>query len=178
MAIEEIVLPETHPETEWLLDAPVRKVSPKRRHGRLQLEFGTALGTWARGRGQVATEWRFRVAPPGEVRRPLVPDIAFVRNDLLRGLDVEDAEAPVFAPSVAVEILSRDDRAVYVDEKIDVLIRAGAELVIVVDPYARRVSLHDANGTGRLRGNDILTHSALPDFALSLTELFAALDLP
>ncbi len=78
MSIHEIVLPITKPETEWILGRAVRKVSPRRTHALLQGEFSEHLAQWAKGRGDVGTQWRFRIAPPGEVRRPVVPDVAYV----------------------------------------------------------------------------------------------------
>ena len=69
MSIHEIVLPETKPETEWVRGRALQKVSPKRDHSRLQGALTIALTRWATGRGEVGPEWRFRVAPPGEVRR-------------------------------------------------------------------------------------------------------------
>ena len=44
-----------------------------------------ALEDWAsRYRpGTVATEWHFKVKPPREVRRPLVPDVAFLSYERL-----------------------------------------------------------------------------------------------
>ena len=33
------------------------------------------LRLWADGRGEVGTEWCFRLEPPGEDIRPLVPDV-------------------------------------------------------------------------------------------------------
>jgi len=56
MALPEIVLPETKPETEWVSGRALQKVSPTRTHGRLQLLLGAALDAWAAGRGDVATE--------------------------------------------------------------------------------------------------------------------------
>src|SRR5579859_3969621 len=102
MSIHEIVLPETKPETEWLRGRAVQKVSPRRDHGRLQLLFARALDDWARGRGEVATEWRFRVPVPGEPIRPLVPDISYVAHARLRPLTDEEIQAPVMAPDIAV----------------------------------------------------------------------------
>lgn len=64
MSIHEIVLPETEPETEWLLGRPVQKVSPFRTHALLRRVFGTAVGSWPEGRGEVGSGWRFRIAPP------------------------------------------------------------------------------------------------------------------
>src|SRR5580658_4577470 len=128
MSIHEIVLPETKPETEWILGRPVQKVSPFRIHARLQARLAVALWPWAEGRGEVGCEWRFRVAPPGEIRRPLVPDLAYVSYERLQGLEGRDLELPPFAPDVAFEILSPDDRRADVDDKIDTYLRAGSAL--------------------------------------------------
>ena len=176
MSIHEIVLPETEPETEWILGRAERKVSPFRTHARLQTKLSAILDAWAEGRGEVATEWRFRIAPPNVIRRPLVPDIAYVsyvRLDPLEGLDFQ---APPFAPDVAIEIRSPGNRPHYIEHKIDIYLAGGASLVIVVDPAARSVSLHDADGTRVLRGDDAIVHSALPNFHLALPALFAVLD--
>jgi Uma2 family endonuclease len=178
MSIHEIVLPDTKPETEWILGRAVRKVSPFRTHGRLQGTFFAALRDWETGHGQTATEWRFRVAPPGEIRRPLVPDVAFVRNERLIGLADRDLEVPPFAPDVAVEILSPGDRMAYVEHKVSVYLSSGASLVIVVDPGRRTVRLHDANGVLELHGDDVIAHHSLPGFSLALPELFKAADPP
>jgi len=179
MPTDEIVLPETKPETEWVRGRALRKVSPTRDHSRLQTELAIALCAWSRGRGEVGTEWRFRVAVPGEPRRPLVPDVAFVALERLRGLTHEEIQAPAFAPTVAVEILSPGDDPRDVASKIDVYLRAGTALAIVVDPRARTVALHDAAGTTVSCAAQTLRHAALPGFELDLARLFStALDLP
>lgn len=146
MSIHEIVLPETKPETEWVRGRALQKLSPQRTHSRLQGALTMELSTWAGDRGEVGPEWRFRVAPPGEVRRPLVPDVAYVSNERLRPLSDEELELPPLAPDVAVEILPPGDRRIDVDDKIGVYLRAGSTLVIVVDPRKRVVELHDASG--------------------------------
>jgi Uma2 family endonuclease len=176
MSIHEIVLPETEPETEWILGRAVRKVSPFRTHALLQLHLGDALRTWADGRGDVGSEWRFRPAPSGEIRRPLVPDISFVSDARLAELEGHDLEAPPFSPDVAVEIRSPGDRTRNLEHKIAVYLASGSSLVIVVDPRERSVRLHDAGGVRELRGDDVIAHRALPGFALALPALFAPLD--
>jgi Uma2 family endonuclease len=133
------------------------------------------LDRWAAGRGEVGPEWRFRVAPPGEVRRPLVPDVAYVSNERLRALTDEELETPPLAPDVAVEILSPDDRRPDVDDKVAVYLRAGSSLVIVVDPQQRAVELHDAAKTVRLDETRTIEHWALPEFAYPVRELFGVL---
>lgn len=86
MALREIVLPITEPETEWVRGRPLQKVSPTRSHALLQLAMAAALREWAGERGEVGTEWRFRVSPPGEPARPLVPDVSYVEVQRLRAL--------------------------------------------------------------------------------------------
>ena len=110
MQPREIVLPITKPETEWVRGRALRKMSPTRDRGRVQTELAIRLNAWAGGRGEVATERRFRISPVGAVRRPLVPDVSFVCDDRLRTLTDDGLQVPPFAPDVAVEIVSPGDR--------------------------------------------------------------------
>jgi Uma2 family endonuclease len=174
MSIHEIVLPETKPETEWILGRAVQKVSPYRTHSWLQAKLIVALSAWAEGRGGVGAEWRFRVGPPGEMRRPFVPDVAYVSNERLRGLEGYDLEVPPFAPDVAIEIRAPGDRSRYLAHKVAVYLASGASLVVVVDPAKREVALHDRSGVRVLHDGDELRHPALPGFSLAVTSLFAA----
>jgi Uma2 family endonuclease len=178
MGLHEICLSETTPETEWVRGRALRKVSPLRNHARLQLALGTALNAWARGRGEVGTEWRFRIAPPGEIIRPLVPDIAFVTNARLRTLQGNDLQQPPLAPDVAVEVLSPGDERIDIDHKIDVYLRSGSTLVIVVDAVRRIVELHDAHALHIRHEHELLEHAALPGFTYSIAELFSVLAPP
>jgi Uma2 family endonuclease len=90
----EIVLPETKPATEWIGGRPVQKMSPTGQHGVLQFTFAKALEAWAKAGhpGRVATEWRFRVSPPGEDIHPLVPDVVYMSYERLRPLSPKDRE--------------------------------------------------------------------------------------
>ncbi len=178
MVHHEIVLPYTKPETEWVRGRALQKVSPKRTHSFLQGAMTIELTRWAAGRGGVGPEWRFRIAPPGEIRRPLVPDVAYVSNDRLRALSDEDVEVPPFAPDVAVEILSPDDRRIDVNDKIGTFLRAGSSLVIVVNPQERCVELHDPVATERLDERAAIEHPALPGFRYPVSDLFAVLRRP
>jgi len=178
MPHSEIVLPITTPETEWVAGRPLQKVSPTRNHARVQMRLASALDAWATGRGEVGTEWRFRIEPAGERRRPLVPDVAFVALDRLSGHSETELQAPAFAPTVAVEVLSPGDAASDVAAKIDVYLRAGCLLVIVADPVRRRFLIHDAGGMREFREDAVLQHDVLDGFALAVGSFFAAaLDL-
>ncbi|HEV3086152.1 MAG TPA: Uma2 family endonuclease [Candidatus Elarobacter sp.] len=174
MSIHEIVLPETKPETEWVRGRALQKVSPTYDHSALQIELGIALRTWATagGHGRVGPEWRFRVAPPGAIVRPLVPDVAFLSYDVLPPAARDEAQVPLGAPTVACEVLSPRNRRRDVEDKIATYLAAGTAAVIIVDPRKVTVTVHDRDGARVLHRGDTLTHPALPGFSLDLNALF------
>ncbi len=180
--IGEIVLPESKPETEWIGDRPVQKVSPTRRHGTLQLAFAKALEAWADAGhpGAVATEWRFRASPPGEDIHPLVPDVAYLSYERLRPLSEKDREFPPVAPEIVVEILSPDDRHRDVDEKRRVYFAWGVTLELIADPDARVVDVYDSAGGFERIVADVETYTPaiIPDLRLPLRAIFAKMDIP
>jgi Uma2 family endonuclease len=134
-----------------------------------------AFFTWAGASGEVGTEWRFRITPPGEVTRPLVPDVSFVSKARLRDMSRAEKQEPLMAPDVAIEVRSSDDRQRYIDEKIRVYLVSGSTLVIVVDPQAEDLVTFDVRGRRRFVRSETFTHPALPGFALELEDLFAVL---
>ena len=170
----EIVLPETKPETEWVRGRALQKVSPTYRHARLQNLLGGMLMEWANGRGRVGTEWRFRVNPPGEAIRPLVPDVAYL--SYVRCGPDEDAAAqlPLGAPTVAVEILSPDDRTSDVEDKIATYLRARCELVLIVDPGKETIVAIDPASRAIFPRGQVFRHPSVDGFAVDLSTLFDA----
>jgi Uma2 family endonuclease len=173
----EIVLPETKPALEWILGRAVQKVSPKRRHSLLQSWWSTRLTEWARGRGEVGPEWRFRIAPPGEVIRPLVPDVAFLSYERMGDASEDELETPLMAPNVAVEILSTGDKRAHVRHKIEVYLATGADAIVVVDPHALNVSVHDRDGATIFASGNEFTHDSLPGFRFAIDDMFDAIRL-
>ena len=176
--IREIVVPETKPATEWILGRPVQKVSPQRRHAVLQAALAERLRGWARGRGQVGTEWRFRITPPGEFTRPLVPDVAYLSFDRMKGLSEQDLDTPPHAPDIAVEILSPDDRSADVEHKRQVYLAAGVRLLLIVDPGTEGIVAYDSTGAHVRADRGTYTNDLFPGLEIPLLELFAELDLP
>jgi Uma2 family endonuclease len=168
----EIVLPETKPETEWVRGRALRKVSPTYPHALAQLAFGSALRAWARGRGRVGTEWRFRVDPPGEPIRPLVPDVAYLSYGRLPADAFEEASVPLGAPDVAVEVRSAGDRDADIEDKLAAYLAAGAALVVLVDPASRRLTAIDPDGREVFEADGAFRHPALPGFELEVATLF------
>ncbi len=172
----EIVVPETEPATEWILGRAVQKVIPQRRHAVAQAWLGGRLQQWARGRGVAGTGWQFRIAPPRELFRPLVPDVAYVSFERLGDAQGEERESPLVAPNVAVEILSPGERFAHLRHKVEVYLAAGTEAVLVVDPAARTLTVYDADGVRALAESDTFAHDALPGFIFALADMFAELD--
>ncbi|MBV8298870.1 MAG: Uma2 family endonuclease [Candidatus Eremiobacteraeota bacterium] len=174
MSLHEIVLPETKPETEWVRGRALRKVSPTYKHAALQLELGSAMRRWAsEGHGRVGSEWRFRIAPPGKIVRPLVPDLAYLSYEALpRHASDDDVAAPLGAPTVAVEILSPDDRRRDVDDKIATYLASGTAAVVVVDPQDETIVVHDPGGVHVRRRGETLRHPSMPGLAIDVDDVF------
>jgi Uma2 family endonuclease len=172
--MREIILPVAKPALEWVNGRTLQKMSPRRKHAVAQGRFWDALDAWARegGRGDVGTEWEFRIAPPGEARRPLVPDVAYLSYDRVPFEDEKAADIPKVAPDAVVEVLSPGDLRRDVDEKIRIYLAAGTNVVFVVDTTDETVTSHNLRGCERFGGIDIIRHAALPGFALQVHSLF------
>lgn len=69
------------------------------------------------------------------------PDIAFVANDSIPS-QLPDAGYWPAAPDLAVEVISTNDRAGEIDEKIQAWLGAGVQLLWVVDPELQTVTAY------------------------------------
>ena len=170
----EIEVPETKPATEWILGRAVQKVSPQRKHALAQGVFFSELFAWAKRHrsGRVGTEWDFRIAPPGEERRPLVPDVAYLSYQRIPYESPTEADIPRIAPDVVVEVLSPDDSLAHIEEKVRVYLAAGTSAVFLVDTNKRSVTARRRNGIRVFLETDEITDDALPEFAMSVGVLF------
>jgi Uma2 family endonuclease len=170
----EITVPETKPATEWVNGRALQKVSPQERHARAQSMMASALRAWAHatGSGRVGTEWEFRVTPPHEMTRPLVPDVAFLSYDRLGYDRDDDAQIPYMAPDLAVEVISPGDHRRDIEEKIRVYLASGAGLVLLVDPLEQTLTARDAHGERRYSRFETFAHEALPGFSVKVSSIF------
>jgi Uma2 family endonuclease len=76
-------------------------------------------------------------------------------------------------PELVVEIRSRNDWAPEIAAKCEEYFRAGVRVVWVIDPPARVVAAHNADGSVQLfRDADALTCHLLPGFAVPVAALF------
>jgi Uma2 family endonuclease len=168
----EILLPETKPETEWLRGRAVRKVSPRRAHAALQRWWLDNLGAWAESRGEVLPEWRFRVAPPGEKVRPLVPDVSYLSYERDADLTEAELEVPLVPPNAAVEIRSPGDSRADLEDKVATLLRAGTDVVVIVNPRTRTVIAWDREAKRIFSPGERFEHRALPGFGFDVEVMF------
>ena len=172
-SFREIVLPYTKPQSEWVRGRPVQKVSGTYEHAALQAELAAILRPWARGRGRLGTEWRFRVAVAGELARPLVPDLAYRSYAALaKDAPAQDVSVPRGAPTVVFEVLLKHELRADVDDKVRTYLRSGSEAVVLVDPATETIAVHDVEGTRTWRGGETLEHPALPGLVLDVAALF------
>jgi Uma2 family endonuclease len=100
------------------------------------------------------------------------PDVAFVRRARLTGEVIRGFAE--FAPDLAVEVRSPSDRRGELLAKVADWLRAGADLVWVIDPIRRNAQVFRSDESITLLGkHDALDGEAvLPGFALALETLF------
>jgi len=100
------------------------------------------------------------------------PDLAFVA---LHRLPVNVLDAVPLAPDLAVEVVSKTDRAYDVDTKVDEYLAAGVSLVWVVRPLRKVVEVYSqAHPLLRVRtqADDLDGDTVLPGFTLKVATLF------
>ena len=131
-------------------------------HGDVAMRLGVAIHTHVEAHrlGRVfAAEAGFTLArKPDTVR---APDVAFISIERLP--DPPPRGFAELAPDLAVEVLSPDDRAGDVLEKVADWLKAGTRLVWVVDPIRVNARVYRADGsesllneTDALQGEDVL----------------------
>jgi Uma2 family endonuclease len=163
-----------HPKYYERLDGRrYAKVSPQRQHSLLQRKLAELIAGDAGGRGEVGTEWKFYVGRADGSDSALQPDVSFVSYERLDRLGDRGAEKPPFAPDIAAEIRSPDDRPGLLRQKIARYLGTGSVLAIVVDPASRTVTAYDAAGATAYAQTEVFAHAAAPWLRFSVADLFA-----
>jgi Uma2 family endonuclease len=141
-------------------------------HGDVAMRLGAAMHAHAEAHdlGRVfAAETGFTLArKPDTVR---APDVAFISNERLP--DPPPRGFAEMAPDLAVEVLSPDDRAGEVLDKVADWLKAGTPLVWVVDPLRATARVYRADGSESLLGeSDVLQgEDVLPGFTCAIATL-------
>jgi Uma2 family endonuclease len=111
---------------------------------------------------------------PKKVRRP---DVSFVRRERFSPEYFREGFLTIH-PDLAVEVVSPNDTAYEVDEKVEEYLAAGVSLVWVVNPETRIVEVHRKDRTvTKLYENDELSgEDILPGFHCQVASLFPAIE--
>lgn len=101
------------------------------------------------------------------------PDIAFVANSSIPAELPESGYWPS-PPDLAVEVISTNDRAGEIDEKIQAWLDSGVKLLWVVDPELQIVTAYRSitSVTTYTRSDTIDSIDLLPGFTLLVSEIF------
>ncbi len=164
-ADEYMKLPERHVE---LIDGKVvHLMPPLLDHADISGRIYFALESFNRRRklGRVFIEGSFRLKrDPDTVR---APDVCFLDNDALETLDASTYyDGP---PTLAIEVVSKNDSLRKTRDKADQFLEAGAQAVWIIYPKQRCVYVRTPNGPEEkyevgqsVPGGDILPHFELP----------------
>ncbi len=103
--------------------------------------------------------------------RMLIPDIAFVSTDRL---PADRSKAFQFPPDLAVEVVSPTDTIYRIDEKVLAYLEAGTQLVWVIQPTSKTVTVYRSEtDITLLTRNDTLTgEDVIEGFSCQVAELF------
>lgn len=108
---------------------------------------------------------------PDKVRKP---DVTVVRADRLAELGRADRGYMPIVPDLAVEVVSPNDLAYEVSEKVREYLDAGFPLVWVAYPEDRTITVHPNGGRPSIltAEDEITAESALPGFRCKVADLF------
>jgi len=143
-------------------------------HGSIVMNVTLALGGFVKQHrlGRVAgSETGFRISrDPDTVR---APDVAFVRAERVPAEPVRGYFQG--APDLAVEILSPNDLASQVLDKVHQWLEAGCLIVWVVDPERKTVTVYEApdRAVTLAEGDELSGGDLLPGLRLPVAELLA-----
>lgn len=176
VSIEEfLAMEETKPYLELIDGEVAPKAMPNPAHSAMVAGLMGRLWPYlaASKEGRVDTELRHLQQAE---ERVFLPDVSVT----LRGrFPSGQSRGPVeVSPDLAIEVLSPDDRAARVLDRVQFYLRAGVQLVWIVDPESRAVFVYRPGvAQEEHRVPDVLdAKPVLSDFTLNLAELFAVLD--
>lgn len=157
--------------SELVRGVVVREPRPGGRHGSVQIRIGALLDAWARKTGaSVTAESGYILSEePATLRGP---DVAVVVEP--RSTEDEPGGWVRGAPDVAVEVLSPSDTSTAMQEKTLEYFAAAAELVWIVDPKSRTVTVHRADGSAHLlrEGDTLDGEDVLEGFSVPVRRIF------
>jgi Uma2 family endonuclease len=148
---------------------------PGGRHGKVALKIGRLIGNYVEAAqlgDTYAAETGFIVEhDPDTVRGA---DVAFVGNERLVLITRPEKHIP-FGPDLAVEVRSPNDREDEIEEKVQLWLSAGSQIVWTVDPDDRTVVVHrrGAEPVTLREDDEIDAGDVIPGFRCRVSDFFA-----
>jgi Uma2 family endonuclease len=158
-----------------LIDGELREMAPTVNwHGEVEINLGTLLHVHVRpqGLGRVSCGEVLYIVRrnPDRVR---AADIAFLRQDRVPSLEARQHIMEVI-PDLVVEILSKSDTIEEISDKIDDWLHAGVQLLWIVDPFRRTVTIYQPGRDPSLLGEHgtLEGEPVIPGFRCLVADLF------
>jgi Uma2 family endonuclease len=108
----------------------------------------------------------------------VMPDVGFVRKERMPK-PIPKKYLPL-APDLAVEVISPNDKAKEIREKIEVYLAYNTEIVWVVYPASERVDVYRATDKSHIevvkKDGTLQGEKVLPGFSLAVKDIFAVLE--
>ena len=160
--------------THELIDGqPVEKMPAVFDHGEIILIVGNAIRAHVKKHklGRVSTDALFLFHPEEKIR---APDVSFVSNAALIGQNT--AKFVDVAPTLAVEVMSQNDKQSEMEEKAEFYLAHGSLEVWNIHPATQAVEVFRRGQEPKVyvlsAGDEIPGGDVLPGFSLPLKEIF------
>lgn len=114
---------------------------------------------------------------PDQVR---IPDVCFIGWSRIPEGRLPREPIPELVPDLAIEILSDSNTPGEMDQKRQDFFQAGVRLVWYIDPPTRSATVYCSSedpGTRHAESEPLIGGDVLPDFSLSLAEIFQQADI-
>ena len=149
-----------------------RMPPPKLPHGFVQQNLWLELGTYLNqhGLGIAVSEVGFLLETnPDTV---LGPDIAVIPAEYFPISTDQGYERRV--PPLVVEVVSPSNRRAEIETKIEIYLRAGVRMVVVVDPKRRSVEVRTPDGQRQLltEADELTAGEVIPGFRIPVARIF------
>jgi Uma2 family endonuclease len=110
---------------------------------------------------------------PDRPRTVRCPDVSFVKADRLRPEQIGEGWLKL-VPDLIVEVISPNDLAEEVEEKIEMFLKAGVPLIWVVSPAGRNVKILRNDGSIAIvrEGDELSGEDILPGFVCPVSSIF------
>jgi Uma2 family endonuclease len=167
------LLPENGMQRALVRGEVYETMPPGGRHGLIAALLSMLLRLWAKDgpRGCVGVESGFLLTrTPDTVRGP---DVFYIRADRIPSTGIPEGFWTIH-PDLAVEVVSPNETAEDVREKVRDYLAAGTPLVWVIYPRTQEVVAHTPDGLARTYSRDDILEAPtiLPGFTCTVTILF------